>query len=1015
MRKLKDLFISVLAMAMVAVACTREDDAPLGAPSITFEQNTLEFEKAGGDQTLVLTSTRDWTATCAESWVGLSKVSGTGSTKSQQITISVDPNDGYDRSASISFVAGDKLVTRNVILRQAGSGPAPVTGIFYEVNFKTAGFADWEVKDVVKPDAISEIWKYNASYGLVATAYANPTNYASESWIYSPEIDLTVVQSAHLCFSHAANYFTNVKTDVTLWLQVEGEEGFTHQLEIPVYPTSFTYVESGDIDLQEYVGKKIRLGFRYTSSATKAGTYEIQNLRVSTDPFETVIPEIPDEGTGTGTAEDPYDVAKADAVISAGAASTDKVYVKGIISKIKEVDTNYGNATYWISDDGTESKQLEIYRGYNLNNVKFTAADQIKVGDNVVVYGVLVDFNGTHEMTQGNYIYSLNGETGDVTPDPGTPETPEGTVVYSNDFDKEVAQATYGTGKSWPYLDQFDGWKNETGSGISTVDYGFKGVSARANSASDGSYSNYKGSGSNNIFFGSNAYFIVKKITLAEGRNYVVTFGSEKYLNGGDSNFNKDEFKVYVSNDGIKWVALDYQVGSSDASGKWNINTSDTFAVGADDNSLYVYFTASVASAYRLDDVVLTAVEAEGAAVDFSAGITLEGGETPDEGGDQPGEGGDQPGEGGDEPSGTMTIAQMFNAADGSEVESNEIFVAAVTSRGYVALEDGKAVYVYHNSAPSVAVGDKATFKGTKTTYYGLPEITSPTTVKVSSGNTVPYPSAKDITAGFDSYNASEAEYITFEATVIKDGSYTNFEVAGATKNKGTLSHAPSAVFDNFKEGDKIRLTGFFNTLNTSKNLVQVIYVSSEVLSGEGGENPGEGGENPGENPGEGGEDPGENPGEGGETPDVPAGEVSVSVNGAVVTFRSAAEIVGEAITCDFNAQGWANAETVTELTLSDGTVLTFSKGTNPSNPPKFYTASKGVRLYANNTLSVAGSKKLAKVVLECDSYQGTNYVGNDTLCATEDGNTWVIDNKYAQTSGGVQLRIKTITISYAE
>lgn len=825
-------------MAMVAVACTREEDAPLGAPSISFEQSSIEFEMAGGDQTFVLTSTRDWTATCAESWVGLSKVTGSASVKEQQITISVDPNDSYDRSATIAFVAGDKLVTKYVTVKQAGTGPAPVSGIFYSQAFKSDGQGEWEIKDVTKPDELSAVWTYNTSYGMVATAYDKSAskNYATESWILSPSIDLSVASTAHLQLTHAANYFSSstYKNEITLWLQVEGEEGFTHQLEIPNYPSNsdFTYIASGDIDLQEFIGKTVRIGIKYLSTSTKAGTYEISDVQISTEPFETVTPEVPDEGEGTGTAEDPYDVTKALAIINAGAASSNDVYVKGIISSVKEVDTSYGNATYFISQDGKTTKELEIYRGYYLGGVKFSSADQIKAGDEVIVLGKLTLYNSTAEMTQGNKLYSLNGETAGGT-DPVTPDLPEGTTVYANDFDKAEATKTYGSGSSWPYLDQFDGWQNGTGTGASTVEYGYKAVSARANSASTGTYSNYSGSGSNNLFFGTSAYFIVKKITLDEGRNYVVTFGSEKYLNSGDSNFNKNEFKLYVSNDGAKWVLLDYQIGSDDASGKWNLNTSETFTVGSGDNSLYLYFTATVASAYRLDDVALIAVEDAGKTIDFASGVALDGGES----------------SGDDEPAEAMTIAQMIAAADNATVNSNEVYVAAVTSKGYVALEDGKAVYVYGNAAPSVAVGDKVTFKGTKTTYYGLPEITSPTTTKVSSGNTVPYPSAKDITSTFDSYSASEAEYITFVATVTKDGTYTNFEVEGATKYKGTLSHAPSSVYDNFAEGDKIRLTGFFNTLNTSKGLVQVIYVSSEAYE-EGGDTPGEGGDDPGESDG---------------------------------------------------------------------------------------------------------------------------------------------------------------------
>ena len=67
----------------------------------------------------------------------------------------------------------------------------------------------------------------------------------------------------------------------------------------------------------------------------------------------------------------------------------------------------------------------------------------------------------------------------------------EDAVLYANDFDKEEATQTFGSGKSWPYLDQFEGWKNETGKGIEGITYDFASMSARANSVSNSNYSDY--------------------------------------------------------------------------------------------------------------------------------------------------------------------------------------------------------------------------------------------------------------------------------------------------------------------------------------------------------------------------------------------------------------------------------------------------------------------------------------------------------------------------------------------
>lgn len=144
-------------------------------------------------------------------------------------------------------------------------------------------------------------------------------------------------------------------------------------------------------------------------TAEFAGNDEFEAGSVSYKLIVKVAPEPPVDITNTP--ETAYTVAKANDLITAGQGLETEVYVIGTITKIQEVSTSYGNATYWIGD-GTEysANDLEIFRGYYLEGEYFTAEDQIKVGDKVIVYGKLVDFKGTKEMT-GSSIYSLNGVT----------------------------------------------------------------------------------------------------------------------------------------------------------------------------------------------------------------------------------------------------------------------------------------------------------------------------------------------------------------------------------------------------------------------------------------------------------------------------------------------------------------------------------------------------------------------------------------------------------------------------
>ena len=125
-----------------------------------------------------------------------------------------------------------------------------------------------------------------------------------------------------------------------------------------------------------------------------------------------VIDEIV-EPSGSGTAEDPYNAAAANQLGESleADANSETVYVKGIVSRIDEVETEkYGNAIFYISEDGTTNNQFYVFHCYGLGGEKFTSEDELKVGDEVIVCGEITNFKGnTVELAQGGYIYSLNG------------------------------------------------------------------------------------------------------------------------------------------------------------------------------------------------------------------------------------------------------------------------------------------------------------------------------------------------------------------------------------------------------------------------------------------------------------------------------------------------------------------------------------------------------------------------------------------------------------------------------
>lgn len=191
----------------------------------------------------------------------------------------------------------------------------------------------------------------------------------------------------------------------------------------------------------------------------------------------------------------------------------------------------------------------------------------------------------------------------------GVTPPPTGDAIYANDFDKE--QATEGS-SGWPFADQFEGWKNQTGTGADNVAYVANSIFVRANSASNGSYSKYKddASGVNNMLFRAGAELEIHKIALDPAqKNLCLTFGSYKSLYGAEDNaFVTSEFHVYLSKDGENWaeIAYDRPVEADEHSnyGTWALATAN-FTLKEVPSELYIRFISDLSSAHRIDDVKL--------------------------------------------------------------------------------------------------------------------------------------------------------------------------------------------------------------------------------------------------------------------------------------------------------------------------------------------------------------------------------------------------------------------------
>lgn len=160
--------------------------------------------------------------------------------------------------------------------------------------------------------------------------------------------------------------------------------------------------------------------------------------------------DTPGEAKGSGTLADPYNAVAANNAANAladNATSGSNVYIKGKVASIKEqYGTQYGNATFYISDDGTSSNQFYIYRALYLGNQKYTSGDLLSEGDEVIVCGKITKYvnayGTTLETVQGEaYLYSLNGKAQEPSSGSDTPGEPKGSGTQADPFNVAAAIA----------------------------------------------------------------------------------------------------------------------------------------------------------------------------------------------------------------------------------------------------------------------------------------------------------------------------------------------------------------------------------------------------------------------------------------------------------------------------------------------------------------------------------------------------------------------------------------------
>ena len=306
--------------------------------------------------------------------------------------------------------------------------PTPTPGdaktLPYAESFATSQ-GDFTINDVTL-GTLSYVWQhstYNSDGYMKASAFMNNAAVVAESWLVSPAISLAGATSPVVTFTHAHKFAGTPSEELTLW--VSANDGAWEQVTIPTYSdnNSWTFVESGEISLAKYVGSTVKVAFKYVSTASKAGTWEVKNFSVA-EASGAVTPDPtpePDPTPGTGTT-----VSAALNASLTWTEETDATYGKGFYTTVDGVKMGYYQGTSTTTPVAAKDDHIRVYKS-SLFVVVPPAGQKVKS----------VNINVTYAAT-----YALNMTVEGADNAVGNKDN--GTITWSGSVDKFVATASEG-------------------------------------------------------------------------------------------------------------------------------------------------------------------------------------------------------------------------------------------------------------------------------------------------------------------------------------------------------------------------------------------------------------------------------------------------------------------------------------------------------------------------------------------------------------------------------------------
>lgn len=424
------------------------------APSITAADLSISYDSTEGEIEYTVNNPvtgGTLTAATESDWLTVGEVE-------DLIPFECAVNEGAEREATVTltYAYGSESVTKNVTVTQAANpnGPGSEANPYTVAQARAAIDAGTGITGVYATGIVSAIpTAWSTQYNNITFNFVDATGDEDFLQAYrcvsGTGVDASTVAVGDIVVvkGNLKKYNSTYEFDTACELVSLTKPAVA--VEAPTFnPEAGTYAEAQSVTLSCVTeGATIYYTTDGTEPTTSSNVYNFGSvIEVSTT---TTLKAIAVKGGEVSTvttatyficsAASPYTVTQA---LAFPEYPANGVYVHGIVSTAPtQAPTSSGQLTYYISVDGNATDQLQVYKGKGLDQVAFTAQDDIQVGDIVTIYGNVKIYNGTKEFDTGNYLVSFDRPvvtTPSITVDPATVNAPytgtTGTinVTYNN-------------------------------------------------------------------------------------------------------------------------------------------------------------------------------------------------------------------------------------------------------------------------------------------------------------------------------------------------------------------------------------------------------------------------------------------------------------------------------------------------------------------------------------------------------------------------------------------------------